>query len=118
MSTPYPGPRSVLVLDNARIHHSDEIEELVQGYGECLPTRLLLCIVPNSVCRLSIEYLLPYSPDYNPIEQAFSAIKSHLRRQGITFFSSTGLYYELYCACDIITPEMTWGFFSHAGYMV
>jgi hypothetical protein len=53
MSTPYPGPRSVLVLDNARIHHSDEIEELVRGFGECLPTCLLLYMVPNSVCRLT-----------------------------------------------------------------
>jgi len=84
-------------------------------------TYLLLCCCAQSQtlfagCR--IEYLPPYSPDYNPIEQAFSAIKSHLRRQGITFFSSTGLYYELYRACDIITPEMTWGFFAHAGYMV
>ena len=63
-----------------------------------------------------IEYLPPCSPDYNvPIEQAFSTIKSHLRQQGITFFHSTGLYYELYCACDIITAEVTWGFFAHAG---
>ncbi|KAH7918732.1 hypothetical protein BV22DRAFT_992641, partial [Leucogyrophana mollusca] len=29
ITTPFPGPRSVLVLDNARIHHSQEIEDLV-----------------------------------------------------------------------------------------
>lgn len=33
VSNPYPGPRSVLVMDNARIHHSDEIDELVHSYG-------------------------------------------------------------------------------------
>lgn len=27
---PYPGPRSVLVLDNCRIHHTDEIRELIE----------------------------------------------------------------------------------------
>ncbi|KIK93574.1 hypothetical protein PAXRUDRAFT_48624, partial [Paxillus rubicundulus Ve08.2h10] len=33
MCNPYPAPQSVLVMDNARIHHSDEIEELVQSFG-------------------------------------------------------------------------------------
>jgi len=67
-------------------------------------------------CR--IEYLPPYSPDFNPIEQAFSVIKAYLCRHSITFFGAKGLYYELYRTCDIITPEMTWGFFLHSGYMV
>ena len=114
---PYPGPQSVLVLDNARIHHADEIDDLVRGYG-------MLCHVFYLISHLSfgpgcrIEYLPPYSPDFNPIEQAFSVIKTHLCHQGITFFSPRGLYYELYRACDVITPEMTWGFFAHSGYVV
>jgi DDE superfamily endonuclease len=89
----------VLLLDNARIHHSEEIAELVKGYG----------------CR--IEYLPPYSPDYQPIEQAFSVIKSHLKRNGIGFFTDRSCYYELYEAATIITPDMTWGFFGHCGYV-
>jgi len=100
MTNPFPGPRSVIVLDNARIHHSQAIEDLVRNYG----------------CR--IEYLPPYSPDYNPIEQAFSVIKAHLRRNGFSFFASDLCYYEMYQACEIITPEMTWGFFAHSGYNV
>ncbi|RXW14516.1 hypothetical protein EST38_g11337 [Candolleomyces aberdarensis] len=98
-TTPYPGPRSVLILDNARIHHSEEIRELVHSFG----------------CR--IEYLPPYSPDYQPIEQAFSSIKSYLRRIGLGFYTRETHYYELYEACTRITPEMTWGFFRHAGYV-
>jgi transposase len=37
MTTPYPGPRSVLIMDNARIHHSPEIDDLVRGYGKLFP---------------------------------------------------------------------------------
>ncbi|KAF7350719.1 Transposase domain-containing protein [Mycena sanguinolenta] len=94
---PYPAPRSVILLDNARIHHSDEIRELVESFG----------------CR--IEYLPPYSPHYNPIEQVFSVIKSYLRRIGIEAYPTSAAYYELYRSFQIITPEMTWGFFRHSG---
>ncbi|KAI0039069.1 hypothetical protein FA95DRAFT_1504688, partial [Auriscalpium vulgare] len=64
-----------------------------------------------------IEYLPPYSPDFNPIEQAFSVIKSGLCRQGQGAFPARALYYEMYMTCELITPEMTWGFFSHSGYV-
>ncbi|KAJ8585557.1 hypothetical protein M405DRAFT_700469, partial [Rhizopogon salebrosus TDB-379] len=30
LTNPYPGPRSVLVLDNCRIHHSDEVCHILQ----------------------------------------------------------------------------------------
>ncbi|KIN97325.1 hypothetical protein M404DRAFT_88330, partial [Pisolithus tinctorius Marx 270] len=30
LTTPYPGPRSVLVLDNCRIHHTEDIQKLVE----------------------------------------------------------------------------------------
>lgn len=117
MTNPYPAPRSVLVMDNARIHHAEAIEDLVQDYGLTLPYSLLSLIsYEQPGCR--IEYLPPYSPDYNPIEQAFSVIKAHLRRNGISFYQSNALYFEMYEACDKITPEMTWGFFAHSGYMV
>ncbi|TFK63537.1 hypothetical protein BDN72DRAFT_775797 [Pluteus cervinus] len=36
-TNPYPGPRSVLMADNARIHHSDEITALIESYGMLLP---------------------------------------------------------------------------------
>ncbi|KAF8835084.1 hypothetical protein BDN67DRAFT_913651 [Paxillus ammoniavirescens] len=28
--TPYPGPRSVVVMDNASIHHDDEVRQIVE----------------------------------------------------------------------------------------
>jgi len=52
---PYPDARSVLVLDNCRIHHNDALLDLVWAAG-CL-----------------VLYLPAYSPDFNPIEESFSA---------------------------------------------
>lgn len=54
-------PGSVLVLDNARIHQGGKIAKLVEAAG----------------CRLL--YLPPYSPDFSPIELAWSWIKSRVR---------------------------------------
>ena len=51
---PYPEPRSVLVLDNCRIHHNEALVDMVRAAG-CL-----------------ILYLPAYSPDLNPIEESFS----------------------------------------------
>ncbi|PBK88924.1 hypothetical protein ARMGADRAFT_936683, partial [Armillaria gallica] len=64
-----------------------------------------------------LEYLPPYSPDYQPIEQVFSVIKSHFRQNGQSTYSSRSMYHEMYAVCDAATPEMTWGFFSHSGYL-
>jgi len=33
LTTPYPGLQSILIIDNAHIHHTNEIEELVHVYG-------------------------------------------------------------------------------------
>lgn len=59
---PYPQKNSVLVLDNASAHHFDDLRGLVEDQG------------------MRLHYLLPYSPDLNPIEQAFSAMKAWIRR--------------------------------------
>jgi hypothetical protein len=38
LATPFPGPLSVLVMDNARIHHGEEILELAEHFGMYLMT--------------------------------------------------------------------------------
>jgi transposase len=75
---------------------------------------------PNLTLRLDIriEYLPPYSPDLNPIEEAFSKIKHWIRRHR-DFYSKTtddGILYDMYEVLDIITPNDTEGYFMHAGY--
>jgi transposase len=51
----------VVVMDNLSVHKVDRVRELIEGAG----ARLL--------------YLPPYSPDLNPIEQAWSKFKQFLR---------------------------------------
>ncbi|CAD6909230.1 unnamed protein product [Tilletia controversa] len=62
--TPFSGPRSVLVLNNASIHHSHRIRILVEDIFNC-----------------KLEFLPSYSPDFNPIERAFAKIKASLCRR-------------------------------------
>jgi len=60
---PFPGPRSVLVIDNASIHKSARVAELCENYG------------------VRLKFLPPYSPDFNPIEATFHDLKAWIRRQ-------------------------------------
>ena len=57
---PYNGtnPHSIVIMDNASIHHVDGVVEMIQGVGDL------------------VIFLPPYSPDYNPIEEAFSKVKT------------------------------------------
>ena len=100
LCSPFPGPMSVLVMDNACIHHGDEILELADRYG------------------VRIEYLPPYSPDLNPIEEAFSQIKSFIRRNNDVFLSAQAheIMYDLYIAMDVVSPADAMGYFIHASY--
>ncbi len=58
---PNLAPGSVIVLDNARIHHGGEVESLVKEAG------------------CSLLYLPAYSPDFSPIELAWGWIKNFVR---------------------------------------
>ena len=59
---PFPGPRSVLVMDNASIHHSAELDTMCHDAG------------------VQLLYLPPYSPDLNPIEEFFAELKAFVRK--------------------------------------
>lgn len=105
----YPAPNSIILIDNAWIHHSQEVLDVIEQFGKQLG---------NSVAHSDIiEFLSPYFHDYQPIELTFSAIKAHLKQQGLGFFDADQIFYELYNACCIITPAMTWGFWHHCGYL-
>ncbi|KAF8551573.1 hypothetical protein OG21DRAFT_1417740, partial [Imleria badia] len=69
------------------------------------------------------EFLPPYSPDFNPIELAFSAMKYHLHRNSdyvrmvMTDISDEEIYIKLLKALYIITPEDVFGWYCHCGYV-
>ena len=66
----FPDERSVLILDNCRIHHNDTLVELLEGSGELLQSFLSTNTLYDVGCI--IKYLPPYSPDLTPIEESFS----------------------------------------------
>ncbi|KAF8546959.1 hypothetical protein OG21DRAFT_1366576, partial [Imleria badia] len=59
-------------------------------------------------------YLPPYSPDYNPIEQAFSAIKAYLHRHKRCLPVSV---MTIVRACQSITSNKAEGYFRASGYI-
>lgn len=52
----------IVVLDNVSFHHDARVEDMLSSAG------------------VRVRYLPPYSPDFNPIEHAFSALKTLLRK--------------------------------------
>ncbi|GJF00404.1 transposase domain-containing protein [Phanerochaete sordida] len=99
LTSPYPGPMSILVMDNARIHYGAEITELAERFG------------------VRIMYLPPYSPDLNPIEEAFSKIKHWIRRNHDVFSPTSGAIFDLLQVVDVVTPEDAENYIAHAGYL-
>lgn len=86
----------VVVMDNLSAHKGGRVRELIEGRG----------------CEL--VYLPPYSPDFNPIEQAFSKLKGYLRaacaRSRETLMEVIGE------ALRTITASDAAGYFEHCGY--
>ena len=64
----------------------------------------------------SAMFLPPYSPDYNPIELAWSKVKAVLRRLGGNTYGE--LVIGVKTAMDEITPSDISGWFKHCGYNV
>src|ERR1700678_409813 len=113
----YPGPLSVFVMDNATIHHGDEILELADHFGVIYYNLLSSILKLTIIQGVRIEYLPPYSPNLNPIEEAFSKIKAFIRRNRDVFqaVEDNGILYDMHKAVDVITKEDAMGYFIHAG---
>jgi transposase len=86
----------IVVLDNLGAHKSDRVRELIEGRG----------------CQLL--FLPPYSPDFNPIEEAFSKIKGALRKAQAR--TREVLIEALGVAISAVTARDARGFFEHGGY--
>jgi hypothetical protein len=62
--------------------------------------------------------LPPYSPDLNPIEEAFLKIKHFLCHNQDYYATSTGdgILFDMVEVLDIVTSDDAAGYFAHAGY--
>lgn len=95
---PELGPGDVVVLDKLGAHKPDRVRELIEARG----------------ARLA--FLPSYSPDFNPIEHAWSKLKALLRKAGARTLRKLGR--ALRNALLAITPEDSRGWFSHCGFRV
>jgi len=68
-------------------------------------------------------YLPPYSPDFNPIEEAFSFIKAYVWHHGARLWEAVASKAQelppmfLYEALDQIKPEHAKGWMKNSGYL-
>ena len=86
----------VVIMDNLSAHKPARVRELIESRG----------------CEL--VYLPAYSPDFNPIEEAFAKIKGILRRAGAR--TKDALVDVLGEALSAISVKDARGYFEHAGY--
>jgi len=96
MLAPTLRPGQIVVMDNLSVHKGARVQELVEEQG----------------CELL--YLPPYSPDLNPIEEAFGKVKGILRKAEAR--SRQALVEAMARALDAITSRDARGFFEHCGY--
>ena len=90
-------PRTVVILDNLATHKNRDAAEALCAKG----------------CWFL--FLPPYSPNLNPIEQAFSKLKAHLRKIGARTF--TDVFNAIGRICSLYDPHECWNYFKAAGYV-
>jgi transposase len=93
---PTLSPGQMVVMDNLSAHKGGRVRQIVEGRG-CEPL-----------------YLPPYSPDFNPIEEAFSKVKGLLRRAEAR--TREALMEAMGRALYTVTARDARGFFEHCGY--
>ncbi len=86
----------VVLMDNLSAHKGSRVRELIESRG----------------CELI--YLPPYSPDFNPIEEAFAKLKALLRKAGAR--SREVLIEAMGRALEALTARDARNFFEHRGY--
>jgi transposase len=93
---PVLSPGDIVVMDNLGSHKGRRVRELIEAAGA------------------ELRFLPPYSPDFNPIEKAFSQIKAHLRKAAERTVG--GLWDRIGEVIDLVTPQHARNYFAAAGY--
>lgn len=112
---PFPAPNSVIIMDNCSIHKAPEVRELIESRYVISFVLLSKALTPSSGMRL--EYLPAYSPDFNPIELAFSLLKHRLRRSPPPNESNFTVQEFLYIQTFSIGSANCRAFYHQSGYL-
>jgi transposase len=89
-------PGDIVVMDNLPAHKAAGVRDAIEAAGACL------------------LYLPPYSPDFNPIENAFARLKALLRAKAER--TITALWDTVGALIDLFTPAECANYFRAAGY--
>ena len=90
-------PGDIVVMDNLPAHKVSGVRHAIEGAGA------------------SLLYLPPYSPDFNPIEMAFSKLKAILRKAAARTIDN--LWQVIAEAIDDFTPAECRNYFAATGYV-
>jgi transposase len=88
-------PGRIVVMDNLSSHKGPRDRQLIEAGA-------------------SLLYLLPYSPDFNPIQNAFAKLKALLRKAAKRTIE--GLWAAIGLIVDLFTPIECQNYFAAAGY--
>ena len=91
--------RSVVILDNASIHHLNIIYDIITNSGAL------------------IRYLPPYTPDLMLLEEVFSKVKSFIRANEHIFLTTSSARLLVTMAFVSVTQDDCTGYIRHAGYI-
>ena len=86
----------IVVMDNLGSHKGVAVRTAIEAVGA------------------ELRYLPPYSPDFNPIEKAFSQLKAHLRKAAER--TQEGLWTTIGALLPIVTSQHAANYFTAAGY--
>lgn len=89
-------PGDIVIRDNLGSHKGFGVQAAIEAAGA------------------TVRYLPPYSPDFNPIEKAFSKLKAHLRKAAER--TRDALWDRIGTLIDQITPTECANFVTAAGY--
>jgi transposase len=87
----------IVIMDNLAAHKGKKVEQLIQDKG----------------CQLL--FLPAYSPDFSPLEETFSKLKTYLRRAGAR--TREALEEAICQALLTVTAQDARGWFRHCGYL-
>jgi transposase len=94
---PTLSPGDIVVMDNLAAHKVEQVRQIIEAVGA------------------ELRYQPPYSPDLNPIEQAFSKLKAHLRKAKERTIPA--LYDRIGITLDLFTPQECRNYLANAGYV-